>query len=93
MLRLTSAAAHFVRRTQLERGKSDHLLRVRRVSAGDGTKIRLTFVTAAEPGDQVGQSHAIGLCVAGELASTLDHQLLDLKETTAGWGLVLRSTT
>ncbi len=93
MLRLTSLAADFVRCTQLEKGKSDHILRVGRSNGGDGANVRLAFVTAAEPGDQVGESYGVGLCVAADLASTLDDQLLDLRETTAGWGLVLRPTT
>ena len=93
MLRLTTEAADFIRCAQQEEGKSDHLLRIMRGSDGDDANLRLAFVAAAEPGDQVGQSHGVAMCVDGGLSVGLDDKLLDLRDTTAGRGLVLRSTT
>ncbi len=93
MLQLTSEAADFIRTVRDEDGRHDHLLRIVRSSSGDRDRIRLAFVPAAQPSDQIGQSHGVALCVASDVSSSLDDMLLDVQDTTGGRGLVFRPLT
>ena len=90
MVQLSPAAADVVRRARDEGGNEDRLLRFAPDSQVDGDRLRLSFVASARPGDQVAEEHGVRVCVASDVAESLTHAVLDVKDTQGRPKLVLR---
>jgi Fe-S cluster assembly iron-binding protein IscA len=88
MLQLTTEAAELIKELRAERGTGSEMLYVTR-SANAGVK--LSFVSAADVGDQVGESEGVLMCVAAELANALDGKVLDVSDDRQGRALTLRA--
>jgi Fe-S cluster assembly iron-binding protein IscA len=90
MLGLSADAASFVRGLREQNGKEDHLLRIASGTGADSENLRVALVPSAEPGDDVGESQGVAVCVASELSADLDDKLLDVTDTGSQRSLVLR---
>ncbi len=85
---------------QLTSRAKDHLLRVRRERGVDESagarlvpnegRVRLTFVQTPKEGDRLTQSDPIRVFVAPEVAGTLDHATIDVRENAGKNVLVFR---
>jgi Fe-S cluster assembly iron-binding protein IscA len=92
VLQLSTEAATFVRALGQADGMRDCLLRVAPGIGNDDTDVELSLVARAEPGDQIGESNGVIVCVAGVLSASLDATFLDIQRTRTGRGLVLRTS-
>lgn len=90
MLQVTTEAADWIRDRRPGSGPGAELVRL----ATDGapaTRVTLTFVSKGQPDDQYSESEGVSLCIAAELADTLDNKVIDVITSPRGKSLVLRA--
>jgi hypothetical protein len=80
MVELTSQAAEAVEGLRPAKLPGHQILRIARDPRSPRGAARLTFVAVARPGDVVGESRGISLCVGEDLAEQLAAMVLDVRD-------------
>ncbi len=79
MLTLTKTAADVLADSRAQQGiPEDTMLRVAAAQQGQEQGIALGFVDEPQDGDQTGDAHGMGICVAPEVAEQLDAVKIDV---------------
>jgi Fe-S cluster assembly iron-binding protein IscA len=91
MLQISEEAATLVREVRGTDDGGEVLVRVAPATRGEPANLSLALVNEAQPGDEVGQSNGIGVCVAPELGRELEDKVLDVRATGSSRDFILRS--
>jgi Fe-S cluster assembly iron-binding protein IscA len=82
MLTLSDQAATVLTESRSQQGiPEDALLRVAGAQQGQEQGITLGFVDQPQEGDQTGDAHGLGICVAPEVAAQLDAAKIDIDQS------------
>jgi Fe-S cluster assembly iron-binding protein IscA len=93
MLNLSPLAAEKLSDIRTEEGVPEDLtLRLTRSPSPESDELLLHFVDTPADDDQIGEAHGVTYCVSSEVAEPLENTTLDVQETQAGAGFVLRSS-
>lgn len=60
------------------------MVRIARDQRSRRRTVRLTFVAVARPGDRVGESQGVAVCVGGDMADQVDGMMLDIGDDEEG---------
>ena len=85
MVELTVRAAQAIEGLRPARLPDHRILRIARDARSRFGTARLTFVAVPRPGDLIGESQGIALCVGEDLVARLDGLVFDIRDGDAGF--------
>ena len=91
MLQVTTEAADWIRDLRAGNDRDAALVRLAPDGGSPATEVTLSFVSTAQVDDQYIESEGVSLCIAAELAETVENKVIDVITSPRGKSLVLRA--